>query len=487
MRYLLALIFITLCLNGWGVSAQEPLPYPAREAVKRQTMNMNEIEKQLDQQLATANGPANPAQQALIAQFNQMLNSNPQLKGQFDAATAEQQAAFMLQFGIIMPGAAQDQQFAFILQKLDSVTADLEKGNVPKDHPEVLALYSRVNAAKQKIDQIKQKQASNTQQALADNDLSEFPDFETHLKQATAFTLAIRDAVLAARALSGLGASQPQGTQMWLLEANVPDYQLRALYTGIEKLALYEQQINSWNAQYQPLLARSAVFQGQWQDVYNAFLQVAPALRSEAPAAVNALAAHIQHNIKALAAMTDDALARQMTAMFGRTGGISQIRGLIERGLSYYPETSLGGYAQKSALQAEQANALKAVDAAEASLTDRLTADRRMPADSYAGDDAQALKDKALKLLSEISPGAAVHSVTICCDWVHVKEEEWVQPVPDKWERKLTDHRDIQIAIAVIADDTYADIKVIGVRQDFIRNRELVEFLGEKRMLAKNL
>lgn len=44
------------------VAAESSLPYPQSEAVKRQTMNMNEIEKELQQQLALANQPMSPQQ-----------------------------------------------------------------------------------------------------------------------------------------------------------------------------------------------------------------------------------------------------------------------------------------------------------------------------------------------------------------------------------------------------------------------------------------
>ena len=88
------LLVLSLFSFATMVEAQTKLLYPQQQVLKRQTMNMNEIQKEIDkQQQQGANDAVNAAQQALMAQFNQMLKNDPNLKSQFDAATPEQQAA----------------------------------------------------------------------------------------------------------------------------------------------------------------------------------------------------------------------------------------------------------------------------------------------------------------------------------------------------------------------------------------------------------
>ena len=49
------------------------------------------------------------------------------------------------------------------------------------------------------------------------------------------------------------------------------------------------------------------------------------------------------------------------------------------------------------------------------------------------------------------------------------------------------DYRDNQIAVAILIDDVDAKMIVVGVRQNFISNKETVEILTERPMLTKNL
>lgn len=486
MRRLLTMVLIGLLLHVNFALAQISLSYQAQEALKRQTSNMNEVEKELSQQLKEVNAHSNPAMDALIVQFNQMLNENPDLKKQFEAATLEQQSAFMLQFGIIMPGVAQNQKFAFIMQRLESILNDLKKNNANLEHPDVSSLYSRVAQAKQKIKQIKEIDALNSNQAINNNDLSNFPEFEKHLDQATAFTLELRDAFIAARELNKIIQNQPQETEMWLL-SQVPDYHLKAFNLGVKNFKLYSNQINSWDAKYQPLFSRSQLYQRQWAEVLNAFSQISPAFEAETPSALNALSMHLRHNIIVLEAMTQNAVERQFTAMFNRNGGIQQIKELIKKILMNYPDNEFNSSDSKSVLTDLKIAAFTIVEEAENILKDRLIADMRMPRNMYGSEDGQVLKEKAIKLLKDRDPNVKIHSISICCDWVYEKGEEWLQPFPDTWEKKLIDYRDIQITVAIVADDKYANIEIIGIRQDFILNRELIEFLGAKKMLTKNL
>ena len=492
-------VFVVLaCLLSFGtiVEAQTRLLYPQEQALKRQTMNMNEIERELDKQAQQgANASMNAAQEMLIAQFNQMLANDPNLKAQFDAATAEQQAAFMLQFGIVKPAAGQGDQFSFLIQRLDGIIGDLEKSNVPSDHPDVAALLGRVEAAKARISQLQQQSESKTEQAQAANDLSDYPDFTKNLETATKHAYAIRDALLASRKIAALANQQPGRKDSWLLENQINGYELARFKDGNDKLSVFENEVNRWTSKYQPLMARSQIYKGQWQEVSTAFAQIAAALRSESAQATQVLSKVIDHNVGVinyiLSPDENDATFQRMSkAMLldrvrnpgrGRLDGLSQARSNIELALSGFPIN--GGNRQKVKLEAADA----AVDEAVAVYARSLMADQRMPSDGYKGDDRDELSDKAINFVKDLYAGADIHSVAVCCDWENVKYvEEIVEPDGRKWEQPH-DYRKMQIAVAVIENDTEAKMIVVGVLQNFISNEELIEFLGERPMLRKNL
>lgn len=108
-----------------------------------------------------------------------------------------------------------------------------------------------------------------------------------------------------------------------------------------------------------------------------------------------------------------------------------------------------------------------------------MVAEQRMPADSYNGDDAEALKAKAVALIKRRFPEQEILGITIRCDWDVEDYEEWV--------KQRVHYRDIQIGLLMPLNEERAVIRVVGVRQNFVSNKELVELLRELPMLRKNL
>lgn len=483
------------------VSAESSLPYPQSEAVKRQTMNMNDIEKQLEQQLALASAPINPQQQALLAQFNQGLKDNPQLKAQFDAATPEQRAAFMARFGIIMPGAGQDQQFAFIYQRLDSVIDDIKKSGAARDHSQVAALYERVNVAKQRIADIRKQQGAKTEQGLAANNTSDFPEFEKHVQTTISYVMTIKDAVLAGREIMALVNQQPTQYQSWLIESQINAVLLQRHQLGVEQLSQYTRQIQQWSNQYQPLFDRSAKYNQDWNDLMTAFNEVASALNNESPQSIQVLASIIEHNIQALdyllSPSQEDTNAVRLAEIIltnrarypkrGALDALAQIRSNNNLALRGYPEHNHPAAPSLATQQTIIAQADQQVDALITQHARTLIAEQKMPQDSYNGDDKQELKDKALALMQQRYPALKIHSVAICCDWEHTQYSEKLRE-PDGTEIiKHYDYRDNQIAVAVEINADDATMLVIGVRQNFISHQETIEIMAERPMLTKNL
>ena len=499
-------VFVLLILSLFSfttvVEAQTKLLYPQQQVLKRQTMNMNEIQKEIEkQQQQGANDAMNAAQQALMAQFNQMLKNDPNLKNQFDAATPEQQAAFMLQFGIIKPGGVDGDQFTFLLQRLDGIVNDIEGGGVPKDHPEVAALLNRVETARARISELQQAAASKTEQGLAANDTSDFPDFEKNLKAATNYAYALRDALLASRKISALASQRPAASETWIIENQINSSDLQRFKIGVSELAVFESKINRWTSQYQPLLARSQVFNGQWTEVATAFGQIAAAVKTESPQAVNVLADVINHNTEVMGRIiapdANDAAGQRLATIvlnnrakkpgIQHLDGLSQARRNAELALTGYPTAVSGGAEISYGQQQRLVKADEAVDAAVAEYAMKLVADQRMPADKYDGDDKDELKAKAVDLVKQQYTGLEVHSVAACCDWESTKYSEKVRESDGREVIRNYDYRDMRIGVALIINDNDAKIVVVGIRQNFISNKEIVEILAERPMLRSNL
>lgn len=502
MRGLGFIILACLLTFGTVVQAQTKLLYPQEQALKRQTMNMNEIERELNQKVQQGGNDAiNAAQEMLIAQFNQMLANDPNLKAQFDAATAEQQAAFMLQFGIVIQAAGQGDQFTGLLQRLDGIIGDLEASNVPTEHPDVSALLSRVEVARSRIAELQQQGGKKTEQAIAGNDLSDFPDFNEDLETATKYAYALRDALLASRKIVALSSQRPGARDPWLIENQINGYELQTFKYAIDKIEIFESQVNGWTGEYQPLLSRSQTYRGQWQEVSTAFVQIAGALKAESPQAIQTLSAVIEHNLAVISYMVapdeNDATGQRMASIMmtnrvrnpgkPQLDGLTQTRANVELALSGYPIKGGGGAVVLSNQESKLENADFELANAVGAYAKKLAADQRMPSDAYDGDDRDDVTNKAITMVKQLYKNAEIHSVAVCCDWENVKySEEIIEPDGRKWINNH-DYRQMQIAVAVIENETDAKMVVIGVLQNFISNEELVEFLAERPMLKENL
>jgi len=110
-----------------------------------------------------------------------------------------------------------------------------------------------------------------------------------------------------------------------------------------------------------------------------------------------------------------------------------------------------------------------------------------MPPDNYGGDDADTLKQKASALIERRFPGENILDVAICCDWDTENYEELVERVPGQWIKQRFHYRDIQIGVLMPSEGDRAVIRVVGIRQNFVTDKELVELLRELPMLKENI
>lgn len=140
---LMRLGILVLLLIAAFAEAAEPLPYGIRDDVRRQTQNMTEIEREIDQLAAQVQAGPSAQQQALLAQFQVMLNANAQLKAQFEAASPAEQSAFMAQMGISTgAGSGQMNAYGWLEQRLDSVQQVLNRA--PPDRSQTKSRLHRV-------------------------------------------------------------------------------------------------------------------------------------------------------------------------------------------------------------------------------------------------------------------------------------------------------------------------------------------------------
>ena len=485
MRYFSIVLTALLLLSPLSSLGAEQLPYGIRDAVKRQTQNMGEIEREIEKMRATVDAGPNLAQQALMAQFQQMLAANPQLKAQFEAATPEQQAAFMAQLGITTaaPGSGMMNQYGWLEQRLDGVQAVIDRA--PADHPDIIALAQRVDAARAAIKSTESDYADNANAALAANDLSDFPNFEQDLATANAMTSEIADAVNGTKAASALAGTRGDASEMWLLNNSLDFRKLTAVKRGLENAAGYQQQINAWQQQYSPLFARSQVYAAQWNQNMQYLPQLIAGLNNQAPAALQLLAQNVEHNTQVLDAMVQMAIDKRVAAYFD--GGIRQVHSAINAVVEVYPDVALPGTMPRAQIVAMQQQAANRVSEGLAGLQDLVVAEQRMPPSKYEGDDADELEEKAIAFIERRFPGEDILDVSLCCDWDVTQYEEIVEVHPGQWEKRVHDYRDIWIAVLMPRNDERAVIRVVGIRQNFVTDKETVELIREREMLVENI
>ena len=92
-----------------------------------------------------------------------------------------------------------------------------------------------------------------------------------------------------------------------------------------------------------------------------------------------------------------------------------------------------------------------------------------------------------MDLVKQQYTGLEVHSVAACCDWESTKYSEKVRESDGREVIRNYDYRDMRIGVALIINDNDAKIVVVGIRQNFISNKEIVEILAERPMLRSNL
>ena len=476
-------VLFTVLWMTVSVFAQD-LPYGVRDSIKRQTQNMGEIERELSQLSAQVQAGPSPQQQALLAQFQSMLSANPQLKAQFDAATPEQQAAFMAEMGIATgAGSGQMNAYGWLEQRLDSVQAAID--GAPADHPDVVALQARVNTARATISATESAEAADTKAALAANDLSDYPMFEQDLATAENMASQIASTLPLLQTIANERNSQPKADDMWLLTNKVSSDQLRQVQQTLDNADGYMNQIRIWDQQYIPLLNRSSTYKGRWYANLQYMPQLMAKLEADAAPAMQVLLLNAQHNQGVISRMIDYATERRMAAYFD--GGIAQVRREIETIAALYPTKTIQGAPSAEQLSDIQEEVGAAIAAGLMALEDTLIAEQRFPPDNYDGGDADDLKKKAVALIERRFPGEDILDVAICCDWDTENYEEWVERVPGEWVLQKVHYRDIQIGVLMPSTGNRAIIRVVGVRQNFVSDKELVELLRDLPMLADNI
>lgn len=476
-----AFILLTLVIL---TAAAEPLPYGIRDDVRRQSQNMAEIERELGQLVAQAQSGPSAQQQALLAQFQVMLNANPQLKSQFEAATPEEQSAFMAQMGIATgAGSGQMNGYGWLEQRLDSVQQVLNRA--PADHPEIIALQQRVSAARSTISSNESAEADNTQAALAANDLGEYPNFEADLATAEDMAVQIASSLPLLEKMSNARDDQSDIKTVWLLTSQISATELRQVQRAIDNADGYLRQIQVWDQQYQALFSRSTAFKNKWYSNLQYMPQLMAKLDADAPAALRVMLLCLQHNEQVANQMINDATTRRAVAYFD--GGIAQVQREVETLEALYPLKIVDSAPTKAQLTGIQNAIRDSVAAGLIELEDLIVAERRMPLDAYDGEDAASLKQKAQALIEEQFPEQEILELAICCDWDREDYEELIERVPGEWVRQRYHFRDIQVGVLMPLNSERLVIRVVGIRQNFVADREIVELLRELPMLRENL
>ncbi|WP_435216485.1 hypothetical protein [Luminiphilus sp. nBUS_07] len=213
--------------------------------------------------------------------------------------------------------------------------------------------------------------------------------------------------------------------------------------------------------------------------------QLLAKLNADAPAAMSVMLLCLQHNERVVNQMVNDATARRAVAYFD--GGIAQAQREVATLEALYPIKVVNAAPIKAQLTTIQNNIANNIAAGLVALEDLIVAERHMPSDAYDGEDANTLKQKAQALVEEQFPGQEIMELAICCEWDTEDYEELVERVPGEWVRQRFHFRDIQVGVLMPLNGERLVIRVVGVRQNFVTDREIVELVRELPMLRESL
>jgi len=245
------------------------LPYPAREAVRRQTANVTTIETKLEKAKADAAKPLSPIALRQQQMLQQMLVNNPNLKSQLDANPS--------MLNQVM-GASPIGLDGMEDQRLQSAMQDLQSSGAPVAHPEVASLIERIKNAQQGMKDLQRGNLDKMLAAKKANSLDDFPDFRKNLQLVKSrehkFHLAKKDVSNLNKLLQEKHESIDRYYQN--PSHSIPTERLVNIINTINDKKIFADELASWTKKYQPAFDRNPNYKAEWTRAANSLKTLFP-------------------------------------------------------------------------------------------------------------------------------------------------------------------------------------------------------------------
>lgn len=331
------LVLATAYTPAWAV---EQLPYPAREAVRRQSSNVEKVEKQLEVLKAQSGWQAYPYE--------------------------------------VKPGLG-------VSGLLDSIEADLDKSNAPKDHPTVADMYARVAVVRGALPELEQTLTSKHAKWNELADVKNYPHLDQDLEKLEAFWHKYKSAGDHAgqakadtprqRGDMPMYAQPMQGIDEFATAAN--DYPDDADYfNGVMKRYVVLMKVNK--GVEATLMAKAKAAQKYMVE----FTKV----RDQA---VATFPANITHNLDVARKMAQKASDQRKPGFF--TGGVPQAMQAATVVLGAYRTVKGAEDAELKTLEQDYATTKAAIETTELALAETILQEARCSKNRYSGNDKAKL------------------------------------------------------------------------------------------------
>jgi hypothetical protein len=306
-----------------NVASAPKLPYPVREAMRRQTANVAAIENKLKQAMLEADKPLSPMQLQQQQMLQMMLATNKGLKQQLEANPS------MLNqlMGGNMAGGLDGMED----QRLDSAVRDLTSSGADLSHPKVAALMARIETIKTDIESLRQKNLAKMTSAQEANDLSDYPDFEKNLKQVDDWRYTMDVAEKAVVAIQKLGAKDMQGEGYLSIDHYVDTDQLDALVRVHSNYDQMQADFQNWTQKYQPVFDRNSNYRQAWKLRGDRFTQSSLQAKDNASQVTSVLRQVLEANLTSIQSNFDRGVGMLKRTDLSNYNGMDEVKAAAYR------------------------------------------------------------------------------------------------------------------------------------------------------------
>lgn len=410
------LCLFTLVLGGApDLSAEDKLPYGARQAVQRQESNVVKAEKQLE--------------------------------------VLKKQAEWKAYPNKVQPGLG-------VTQLLDSIESDLSKNGAPPEHSKVKPMLDRVKAIREALPAL---EATLTEKHAKWNELADiknYPHFDKDLERIKGLYERYKAGADAAKR-AGPSRSRSRGDMVMAVQP------MQGIDAFVEASTNYTEDADYFNGvvqRYQVLMKVNAGAKSRIMAQAKPAAKYMNEFHGAREKAVSFFPENVRLNLKAASSMAAKASADKNPMFF--KGGVAQAMGFASTSLETLRTVKGPEDAEVQALDKEFAAAKAEVDKVESELAAQILADARVPKDLYAGGDRDDLLGRVRKAWMEKYPDDEILLIVI-------PKAEWERHTAWKSnavEWYYVDHSELLANIVIKQDDVVAEVFPAYFNKDHRKN-----------------